>query len=221
MYDNYFKDKKGLEKFKSNKILCVLEGKDELNFIRKIYEILENDTFTCEDIINTKIKISWGKTPIKWLNKEQCNFQGGNLKGCSTPYPILESLNNEDIELYKAILIMFDADCDEEKTVYENSKEIVKDYQNFILYSVPCFEKEMISFVSNENTKEYIKSNYMEIEGSKCRWYKNNLSKIPKKENFKHSQSLESTIRHLTKIDFNSCSVELKNLKKFIEVNLG
>ena len=109
---------------KSDKILCILEGGDELSFIKRVYEVF-NEAIDCHDFVNNKIKLSYGRGIIEWQgntlelrnkNRQKCNFQGGDLylnnDKVKAPLPILASLYNEDLDIYKAIIVMFDKDRD-------------------------------------------------------------------------------------------------------------
>ncbi len=221
--NNYYNDKIPFKKI--DKIFCILEGKDELSFIKKVYE-LDNNLISCENFIKNKIRLSWGRTPIQWRDKDKCNFQGGNIKNCKVPQPVIESLKNKYIFNYKAILIMFDKDCDRDNLVSIKSKQILKNYGNkFIFISNPCFEKVGIDFILTNEIKEYIDNNYQITDDSKCRWYKNNFANLPKstlppqKKRFKRVQSLEKLINYLKIEDIEDESIELKNCISFIKSN--
>ena len=208
-----------------DKMLCILEGQDELNFVKKVYE-LYNQEINCQKFIDNKIELSWGKESIVWRNIEKCKFQGGNIIGCPVPYPVLESLyNNDNLENYKAVLIMFDKDCDRNNKVENSSKEILKNLNNYIFTSNPCFEKVTIDFISTNEIRSYIDNNYQIIDYSKCRWYKNHFANLPKsnlpqhKRIFRRVNSLESLINHLKIEDIEDESVELKNCIFFIKSN--
>lgn len=141
-------------------ILCIVEGGDELSFIKRVYAVY-NNPIECQEFVNNKIKLSYGRNNIEWQgntpklkikNQEKCNFQGGDLYGgeekVKAPLPILESILNEDLELYPAIIVMFDKDRDLDDIVELKSQELLKDYFNNILFlSRPCFEKESMTFL--------------------------------------------------------------------------
>ena len=196
-----------------NKVLCIVEGKDELSFIRKVYE-LYNGSINCQEFVIEKIELSWGKEPIFWRNIEKCNFQGGNLLGCPVPMPVLESLDAHDLEMYKAIIVMFDNDCDTNKFVENNSNSMLLSYKHYIFIADICFEKVAMEFVQNNATHEYILTNYEEIDGSLCKWYKNSYGVIPKAEYFRRVQSLEKVISILRLEDIEK---EELSVSKYIE----
>lgn len=214
-----------IELSKIDKVLCILEGKSELNFIKKVYE-LNNSLISCDDFTDTKIKLSWGKAPIEWNNKEECNFQGGNITGCKVPEPVIESLNNENISMYKAILVIFDRDCDTNDLVSIESNELLETYNNFIFVSNPCFEKVGIDFIKTNEIEKYIIDNYSILDNSQCKWYKNNFNNLPKstlpeeKKIFKRVQSLDKLIEYLSLEDIKDETVELKDCILFIKSNL-
>jgi len=202
--------------YKINKIFCILEGRDELLFIKRLYE-LEFGGITCSNFLENKIELQWGKN-TKWINKNKCNFQGGNLKECKTPNGVLEALNNSNYFLYEGLIIMFDKDCDINNYVENEIKNILNNF-NYIYYlSNPCFEKEILLIVKNEDTLSYIEDNYYEIDHSKCKWYKQNFNRVPKNEKYKLYQNCESIVVNLDDVDVNNSFA--KNIKSFIKRNL-
>ena len=65
--DSFYSDKIEMKiTIPLDKILCILEGGDELSFIKKVYEVY-NQTIECQDFVNNKIKLSYGKNFIEWL----------------------------------------------------------------------------------------------------------------------------------------------------------
>jgi len=223
LLDTFYSDKTEVSKI--DKVLCILEGKSELSFIKKVYE-LNNSLISCEDFTDSKIKLSWGKTSIEWNKKENCNFKGGNITGCKVPEPVIESLNNENISMYKAILVIFDKDCDTDDLVSIESSELLEAYNNLIFVSEPCFEKVGIDFIKTDEIKKYIDDNYSVIEDSQCKWYKDNFAKLPKatlpkeKKLFKRAQSLDKLIEFLSIEDIKDETVELKECILFIKSNI-
>jgi len=230
--ESLFSDKQDL--IEIDKIFCILEGQDELSFVKKVYE-LNYQEINCQEFISNKIELSWGKKAISWNNLEECKFQGGHMTGCPVPYPVLESLHNSDIEDYKAILIMFDKDRDTTNEVENQSKDILESFNNYIFISNPCFEKVAIDFIKTEEIKQYIKDNYKiqyfyndsgeVVKYSKCDWYKNNLAKLPKstlpqeKKIFKRAHKLDKLIGYLRLEDIEDESIELKDCISFIKSN--
>jgi len=201
-----------------DKVLCIFEGKDELTFTKKIYELF-NQPIECRDFLDKKIELSWGKEPIFWNNIDKCNFQGGNL-GCPVPMPVLESLNSSDLEIYKAILVIFDGDCDTDQFVKKEANSNLEEYNSYIFVSDICFEKTMIEFIRKEETDEYISKWCTIINGSQCKWYKDNYGKIPKSEYFRRVQSLERVINILRLEDIEKQNLSLTDCIKFIKNNI-
>jgi len=212
-----------------DKILCIVEGGDELSFIKRIYEVY-NDSIECQEFLRNKIKLSYGRGIIEWQgqttgekkkSRKNCNFQGGNNQE-EAPKPILASLNNEDLELYKAIVVMFDKDRDTNDFVEITSLEILQEYSNKIIFlSNPCFEKESITFFNNENIEKFIQDNYTIIANSKCRWYKKNYGKCLQFNPIRNKKTLSTIIPLLDKVHFESESIdeEMKELINFLRVN--
>ena len=229
--DSFFADKFEHEStFKSDKILCILEGGDELSFVKRVYEVY-NGSIECQNFVVHKIKLSYGQGIVEWQgntvelrkkSKEKCNFQGGDTKE-KAPLPILASLNNEDLEIYKAIIVMFDKDRDIDDRVEKESIEILKKYSNQILFlSNPCFEKESITFFKNRDILEFIHDNYSTIDGSTCRWYKSNYGKLLQFNPIGNKKKLSTVIPILEKKHFESeeIDVNMQKLIDFIRTNL-
>ena len=218
-----------------DKILCIIEGGDELSFIKRVYEVY-NNSIECQDFVNNKIKLSYGMEIIEWQgnthelkdkSREKCNFQGGDLYSgddkVKAPLPILESLYNEDLELYKAIIVMFDKDRDVDNIVEIKSRERLSDYSNNILFlSNPCFEKESMTFFMNEEIQNFIDTYYVIIEGSSCRWYKQNYGKCIKLNPIKNAKKLSTVIEKLEKkhIEDSNIDVQMSKLINFIKINI-
>jgi len=179
------------------KIFCILEGKDELLFVKKLYE-LNFGTVECEVFTKDKIALQWGKEKTILSDNINCTFQGGNLTSCLTPIPVLEALTNSNFSIYDGLIMMYDKDCDEENYVKEQIETILRDKFDYIAYiSNPCFEKEVLMIVKDNNTKQYIDTNYQIIDDSKCLWFKRNFAKIPKQKRYNFYQKCESTTSHL------------------------
>ena len=202
-----------------DKVLCIVEGKDELSFVKKVYE-LNHTSINCEAFLTDKIELSWGKEPIFWRNIKKCNFQGGNLSECPVPMPVLESLNAHDLETYEAIFVMFDGDCDTNNFLKSNSETLLSAYNHYIFISDICFEKVAMEFVQNSETKEYISQNYKIIEDSLCKWYKNSYGAIPKSNYFRRVQSLERVIDILRLEDIEKEELLLNRAILFLKSNI-
>ncbi len=229
--DSFFEDKNKTT-LQLDKILCIIEGGDELSFIKKVYEIY-NDPIECQDFISTKIKLSYGKSIIEWQgnrpeirakNRDVCNFQGGDNQDGKVPLPILASLNKEDLELYPAIIVMFDKDRDLDNKVEIKSKEILKEYSNKILFlSRPCFEKETMTFFMNEEIDIFISDNYVIMENSRCRWFKQNYSQCILFNPIKNARKLSTVIKKLEKKHLEDENIDefMLELINFIKINIG
>ena len=179
------------------KIFCILEGKDELLFVKRLYE-LNFGTVECEVFTKDKITLQWGKEKTILNDNINCNFQGGNLKDCGTPMPVIEALNNSNFSIYDGLIVMYDKDCDEENYVKEQIETILGDNHDYIAYiSNPCFEKEVLMIIKDSTTKQYINTNYQIIEDLKCLWFKRNFGKVPKQKRYNFYQKCESATSHL------------------------
>ena len=217
--DLLYEDKTLHDLIQSDKVLCIFEGKDELSFVKKVHELF-SQPITCEDFISNKIELSWGKEPIFWKNINSCNFQGGSLSGCPVPMPVLESLNANDLESYKAILVMFDGDCDELNYVESHTHSLLQTYNSFVFVSDVCFEKVAIELIENDETTVYIDEHYIVIDESQCKWYKNNYGNIPKSSYFRRVQSLEKAIKILRQEDIEKNNLSLNNCVDFIKESI-
>jgi len=155
------------------KILCILEGKEELKYIYKIFQ-LNGYNSNCDNLDIDCIKLSWGKEQ----KIDKCDFKGGSwIKGCPVPKPVLESLNkeNDNFWLYEYIIIMFDSDKDRNNFV-QNSV-LGKNLDNIILLvSNPCFESTLIDYCSCGSCRDYIDN--LSKTKYPCSKYKNNFSKL-------------------------------------------
>lgn len=216
-YKKFFKDKLEPPKIKPiDKVLCIIEGQSELLFIKKVYELEKSLKIDCLPFLTTVIEMSWGKAPIHWHDKANCKFQGGNVQGALTPQPVLESLYNENIDYYKAVLVMFDADADQENQVYQAATQKLKSKSAYILYANPCFEKEMLCLTFNQDSQAYIEQNYQIVKNSKCRWYKQNWQHIPKETRFHKSKSSDTLFPLLTLEDLEGKNSKIDGLVDFI-----
>ena len=214
--DTAFSDK--TTSIKSEKILCIVEGKDELNILKRMYEVSTSNVIDCEEFNKNIIKLFYAKSEIFWNDITNCNFQGGRLDGCSVPITVLEALNKEDLDLYQAIIVMFDNDCDEDQLVESTSRALLNSFKSIIVSSSPCFEKHLISFIKEPTTTDtYISDNYSIINGSKCKWFKSNFSKVPRIMRFKKILLTDKLIPLLHKNDFENVQLdtELRNLYIF------
>jgi len=230
--DSFFSDKNDRgTSHRLNRVLCIVEGGDELSFVKRVYEVFNQPT-ECQDFVTDKIKLSYGKNPIGWQgdtskqkskSRKICNFQGGDTQEGKAPLPILESLNSEDLELYLAIVVMFDKDRDFNGGVESKAKEILEDHTNKILFvSKPCFEKESMGFFMNSGIQGYIDENYAIIENSQCRWYKQNYGECIKLNPIGNAKKLSTVISKLEKSHFEEPKLDmlLFQLIYFLQTNI-
>jgi hypothetical protein len=132
---------------KIDKVLCILEGKLELNIIFRIFNLLGLSE-CCDKLALEKIKVVWGKEN-KIVSK--CNFSGGHQKGALTPLPAKEAYNlyKSKVGSYKGILTIFDGDVDfnsDIETFFVNEYKGINTKKH-LLVSQPCFEKHLLIFV--------------------------------------------------------------------------
>lgn len=197
---------------KINKILCIIEGQTELSFLKKVYE-LYNEDISCKDFFLNIVKVSWGKSELV-LKNAKCNFQGGNLKGCPTPMPVIESLEKEDLEIYSSIIVCFDKDRDSKNIVENYARNSLKNLNHKFLLSSPCFENTVLHLCNNTHTHPYVLTNYMIIDDSLCQWYKDKFNRIPKDKKFSRCQKAQAVIEIIDKNDL--LSVSNSDFKDFI-----
>lgn len=216
-YKIFYKDKIAPPKATViDKVLCIIEGQSELLFIKKLHELNHSRAVNCLDFLTKTIELSWGKDPVMWKDKKNCKFQGGNVKGSLTPFPVLESLKKENIGHYQAVLVMFDADLDTNSTVYFEAEKLLKSKNALIFYAEPCFEKETLALTFNQDSQDYIDKSYQIIKNSKCRWYKKNWQNIPKEPRFKLSRSSESLLPLLKQTDLKGKNPKVDSLVSFV-----
>ncbi len=232
--DAFFEDKVAHEIAsipKIDKVLCILEGGDELSFIKKVYEVY-NQSIECQVFFNHKIKLSYGSNIIEWQgetaelrakSKKICNFRGGDTQEGKAPEPILRALLNEDLELYKAIIVMFDKDRDFDNIVEIKSKEILEDCSTKILFlSNPCFEKETITFFDNAKVQKFIEENYETVNKPRCQWYKQNYGRVLKLNPIKRAQNLSHVLDTLEQKYLEDTKINdlMAQLIDFIKINI-
>lgn len=162
--------------FKDKKILCILEGKEELKYIYNIFK-LNGYNGSCDLLAQSKIKVSWGKYETVVTN---CNFKGGGCcKGVPVPVPAMESLEFEKNNLcsYDNIFVMFDSDKDSKNKVKNYFNTQKKDINNLVLLaSDPCFESTLIDYCYCGKCREKI--NKTKEEKYPCGKYKKSFSSL-------------------------------------------
>jgi len=178
------------------KILCIIEGDLEFRYLAKIFKLF-GYTKDCYSLSSEFVKIAWGDMLPKNMNivNEQCQFQGGSLKGRRVPFPAIDAfeLYSGDLDIFDSVIVFFDGDKDKNNEVEEYFKEAFKDLEisNSLLVSVPCFESTLIDFCTCGKCREKIAT----IEEGKypCDKYKNNFSKL---ECFKGAKHLIVNLNH-------------------------
>jgi hypothetical protein len=178
-----------VEKQSTKKILCIIEGKLELKYINKIFQ-LNGYSKSCYALSEELIKVAWG-TP---LSKEQnivnkkCNFQGGSRKDAKVPYPAIQAfeLFARDLSIFDSIFIFFDGDKDSNREVesYFINKCQTLEIENVLIVSQPCFESTLIDFCYCNSCRELMGS--FNEEKYPCDKYKNKFSSLYCFEGSKH-----------------------------------
>ncbi len=159
---------------KINKILCILEGKLELNLIFNLYKLLGYQE-CCDELSKEKINVGWGKDIIIVSN---CNFKGGNRPKLKTPKGAIEAFNlyKSKINKYQAVVVVFDGDLDDNSEVENFFKSELPSLSidKLLIVSQPCFEKTLIDFCKCGNCLSTVIA-LPDIKNSKCRKYKNSF----------------------------------------------
>lgn len=171
-----------------NKILCIVEGKEELKYIVRVFElsnyINKSIWSNCQDITTNYIKVTWGETlppNINLVIDDKCTFPGGgSVKGVPVPKPAMKSfeLYRDSLELFSAVIVMFDKDKDKDDEVLtyfnDNLKKISNKY--CLIVSAPCFESKLIDFCKCGNCQNEVQS----FQDGKypCDKYKDNFSSL-------------------------------------------
>lgn len=160
-----------------DKVLCILEGKLELNLIYKLYELLGYSR-CCDELSKDKIKVAWGKSPVIINN---CNFNGGNQPNLKTPKPATEAFKfyKNKINKFNAVVVLFDGDLDNNSEVENFFKTQLPSVSidNLLIVSQPCFEKTLIDFCTCGNCLTQVMS-FPSIPTSKCKKYKSKFSSL-------------------------------------------
>lgn len=219
-YSGFFLDKlHDDEEEIDSKILCILEGNDELEFVKKTYSLFFDKAISHEGFVDDVIELSWGKNPIKWTSA--IGFQGGSLPGARAPLPVLEALESKNLNAYKAILVMFDADLDDNAYVYgeAGSKLNEAGAAHYIFYSEPCVEAELLKLIVNSDGQDLIIKQQTEVSGANCFWYKSSWQSLPKKTKFSSTQSPSSLLKRLNKEDYIDTHQKIKKLSCFVMEN--
>ena len=171
------------------KILCIIEGDLEFRYLAKIFKLF-GYTEDCYSLSNEFVKIAWGDRLPKNMNivNEQCQFQGGSLKGRAVPFPAIDAfeLYSRDLGIFDSVIVFFDGDKDTNNEVEEYFKEVFENLviDNVLLVSIPCFESTLMDFCICGKCREKI--NTMADGRYSCDKYKNNFSKLECFEGIKH-----------------------------------
>ncbi|MEA2018963.1 MAG: hypothetical protein U9N59_11000 [Campylobacterota bacterium] len=158
----------------NKKILCILEGKEELKYIYNTFKLYDYSN-GCDTLAKELIKVSWGRDNQIVKN---CNFNGGGCyKGIPVPVPAIESyeFEKDNFWLYDNIIVMFDSDKDDESKVEKYFNTQIED-KLFILASEPCFESTLIDYCKCGNCRDDIEK--LNEEKYPCDKYKNNFSSL-------------------------------------------
>jgi len=167
------------------RILCIIEGKFELKYIVKIFE-LNRYSGDCLQLTEDLIKVAWCDKLPKHINivhkaGVDCNFDGGgSCKGSPVPTPAIKAFEmySQDLSIFDSVFVFFDSDKDKDKEVesYFKSKFSSLEIPNCLLVSNPCFESSLIDFCSCGNCR--VQMNNIDEERKPCDKYKNNFSKL-------------------------------------------
>lgn len=208
---------------KIDKVLCILEGKLELNIIFRIYNLLGLSE-CCDKLALEKIKVIWGKGNQVVSN---CNFNGGHQSGSPTPLPAKEAFNlyKTKIDSFNGILTIFDGDVDtnSEIEIFFNNEYSNINVKKYLLVSQPCFEKTLIDFCSCGQCLT-IALALPENPASKCQKYKTNFPQLPCFKSFTNSNYRRRQVSSdilVDKLDMNNLSnlsttSKITELKDFI-----
>jgi len=164
------------------KILCIIEGKLELDYIMKIFQLF-GYTKACYDLTEQFIKVAWGNHVPLTVNivDKKCEFQGGSLKNNKTPQPAIQTfeLFKDSLNLFDSIIVLFDGDEDKNNEVEKYFIEQFKGelpIKNYLLVSKPCFESTLIDFCRCNSCRKDIEN--MEDARRPCDKYKNKFSSL-------------------------------------------
>ena len=183
------------------KILCIIEGNLELQYIVKIFQLLgykEN----CFELSETFIRVAWGKKLAKHQNivsktKKGCTFEGGSHKNSKVPFPAISAfeLYGRDISFFDSVIVFFDSDKDVNKEVqnYFEKKFLNLEIENALLVSIPCFESTLIDFCSCGNCRERIEN--VANTKEECSKYKDGLINLKCFENLKTGKGIVTNLK--------------------------
>lgn len=201
------------------RVLCILEGALELEYIVKIFKIFGYES-DCFELTETFIRVAWGTKLPKHKNivtqtKRGCKFEGGSHKGSKVPFPAISAfeLYNRDIEFFDSVIVFFDADkdIDDEVENYFKEKFISLKIENVLLVSKPCFESTLIDFCSCGNCREKI--NTLAQTEVNCCEYKDGLSFL---ECFKNLRTGKGIVSNLERVNIDnldsSCLTQVNQL---------
>jgi len=203
------------------RVLCILEGNLELEYIVKVFKLFGYDG-NCFELTEEHIRVAWGKKLAKHQNivqetKKGCYFEGGSHKGSKVPFPAISAfeLYNRDISFFDAVMVFFDSDKDENNEVQEyfNDKFQNLEIKNVLLVSAPCFESTLIDFCFCGHCRTIIEQ--IENEKYPCNKYKNNFSKL---ECFKEVKTAKGIVNSLKITDINLLSnIKLSQVNQIIQ----
>jgi len=228
--------KREIKTKKRDKILCIIEGKLELNLLSRFLCLLSNDESIdlknrislkqrqkecCNSMIKKYFVVHWGD---KYLSKNCDDFGnkvGGHNNGLLAPKPAIRSFKQELSNIknyYKYVIIIFDSDMDFDNEVEKFFKEELDKITNaYLIVSKPCFEKVIMEcFCDKKNEWKLF---------TKCEEFKKKFSNI---SCFKVFESMFSKPRQVKAeslvemIDNNHLNnLFCKNLKELKEILKG
>ncbi|MFY9103646.1 hypothetical protein OZY38_00155 [Aliarcobacter cryaerophilus] len=212
---------------KINKILCILEGKLELNLIFNLYRLLGYQK-CCDELSKEKINVGWGKDIII---VSKCNFPGGNRPKLKTPKGAIEAFNfyKNKINKYQAVVVVFDGDLDDNSEVESFFKQELPSLSidQLLIVSQPCFEKTLIDFCTCGNCLSQAIS-LPDIKQSKCKKYKKGFNVLTCFKKFTNSNvtnqrlNSNSLVKNLDPSNISSLSLDspLSKLNSIISKNI-
>lgn len=183
------------------RVLCIIEGNLELQYIVKIFQLLGSKK-DCFELSETFIRVAWGKKFAKNKNivsktKKGCTFEGGSHKNSKVPFPAISAfeLYGRDIGFFDSVIVFFDSDKDVNKEVqnYFEKKFLNLEIENALLVSIPCFESTLIDFCFCGNCRELIE-NVADTKEA-CSKYKDGLIDLKCFENLKTGKGIVSNLK--------------------------
>lgn len=219
---NALKPNRPKENSKTKKrILCIIEGNLELEYIVKIFKLF-GYAGNCFELTEEHIRVAWGKKLAKHQNivqetRKGCYFEGGSHKGSKVPFPAISAfeLYNRDIAFFDSVIVFFDSDKDVENEVqnYFKNKFGNLAIQNVLLVSTPCFESTLIDFCFCGNCRDVI--NQVAEGKEACSKYKDSLASLECFKDFKTGKGIVANLKITDRDTLKN--VELIQVNKLIQ----